>query len=390
MPPPSAPLHRRAVSALFLANGFTMGAFAPQIPAMMLRLKITESVLGLLIFALGIGAVGAMFFSGTLIARYGSRRVVLLFSVLIIPALPLIVLAPNIALVATAMAAMGGCIGTMDVAMNANAVAVERQLGRAIMSSCHGFWSLGGFVGGSLGSFGIKYGGALGQAIGVALLVTALVLWSAPRIFNEPVPVTEPLDSNQKKQPHVARDLSLWILGGMALSSMIPEGAVLDWGAIYLGKELKAGVIEAGMGYAFFAGSMAMMRFAGDHLRNRLGAVRTLRLSGLIAATALAFAAAAPQAWLGVAGFAIAGIGIANMVPILFSAAGNHPSLPAGVAISTVTMLGYAGILIAPATIGFVASHAGFRATYAALALLLLVVVAMANRASDADRLRRL
>jgi fucose permease len=133
---------------------------------------------------------------------------------------------------------------------------------------------------------------------------------------------------------------------------------------------------------------MALMRFAGDTLRNRFGAVKTLQISGIISALGLFGGALAPNDVIAIASFGCAGLGIANMVPILFSAAGNHPGLPAGTAISTVTMVGYAGILVAPSTIGFVADHIGFRITYAALALLLLLVATLAHRAAAADRVK--
>ena len=379
---------RWAVATMFLTNGFVWGAWAPQIPLLLPRHGISEAVLGLLILGLGIGAVGAMSLAGRLIARHGSRRVVLGFAIALLPVLPVIVLAPTLWLLAPAMAALGGLAGTMDVAMNANAVEVERRLGRAIMSSSHGFWSLGGFVGGFIGSFVIAHWGALPQALAVTLISAALVALAAPHLVADaPHPETP---AGGTPQGHFPRDGGLWLLGFMAMFSMIPEGAILDWAAIYLAKEQGADLFRAGLGFAFFAGVMAVMRFAGDALRNRFGAVRTLRVSGLISALALLGAALAPDDITAIAGFAACGIGVANMVPILFSAAGNHPGVPSGVAISTVTMVGYAGILLAPSSIGFVAEHLGFRWTYAALSLLLLVVAALAGRAAAADGIRKL
>ena len=175
----------------------------------------------------------------------------------------------------------------------------------------------------------------------------------------------------------------------MAFFSMVPEGAVLDWAAIYLQKELGSDVFRSGLAFAFFAGAMAIMRFAGDGVRNRFGAVRTLRVSGLIGAAGLMGGALAPYDWVAILSFAFAGLGVANMVPIMFSAAGNRPGIPSAVAISTVTMVGYCGILVAPASIGWVAEHFGFRPTYAGLSLLLVVVALLAARVADADNLRR-
>jgi MFS family permease len=145
---------------MFLANGFLFGSWAPQIPMLLPRHDITEVTLGLLIFGLGVGAVVAMSFSGAVIARIGSRRALRLFALLSVGTLLLVVLSPNLVLLAIAMAVMGAFLGCMDVAMNANAVEAEKRLERAIMSSSHGFWSLGGFIGGGLGGIAIARLGA--------------------------------------------------------------------------------------------------------------------------------------------------------------------------------------------------------------------------------------
>jgi fucose permease len=380
---------RWALAAMFVTNGFLMGAWAPQIPLLLPRHQITETTLGLLILVLGLGAVGAMLFAGRLIAAYGARQVLSVFALAAVPTLLLIVLSPSLWTVAPAMALFGALVGCMDVAMNANAVGVERRLGRAIMSSSHGFWSLGGFVGGSVGSYAIAQWGAELQAMGSTLVALLLVLTAMPFLMHDAPDVPAEGEAKAHHGGMFPRDWGLWILGFMALFSMVPEGAVLDWAAIYLGKELGADLFRSGLAFAFFAGAMAVMRFAGDRVRNRFGAVKTLRISGLIGATGLLGGALAPTDVVAIISFACAGLGIANMVPIMFSAAGNHPGLPAGTAISTVTMVGYAGILIAPSTIGFVAEHIGFRFTYAALSLLLLVVVALAGRTAAADQLHK-
>lgn len=372
---------RWAVAAMFFVNGYIMGAWAPQIPLLLPRHQISEGVLGLLILVLGAGAVTAMLFAGRLIAAWGSRRVVLVFGTLACPMLPLVVLAPELWLVAPAMALMGALLGTMDVSMNANAVEVERRLGRAIMSSSHGFWSLGGFAGGAIGGLALAQYGAVAQALGVAVISLMIVQVAARFLISEaPAPVAA-----RAKTALLPRVPALYIVGIMALFCMVPEGAVLDWAALYVSKELGAGLAVSGLAYALNAGAMAGMRFMGDGLRNRYGAVATLRVSGLVGATGILIAAAAPGPALAIAGFALTGLGVANMVPIMFSAGGNHPGMSTGAGLATVTMIGYCGILIAPSAIGFVAEHAGFRLTYAALALLLLVVAAMAGRAKAAD-----
>jgi len=378
---------RFALAAMFAANGALMGAWAPQIPLLLPRHGIGETVLGLLILALGLGAISAMLFTGRLIARHGSVPVLRLFALAVLPILPLIVLAPSLWTLTPAMAAFGALAGSMDVAMNANAVEVERRLGRAIMSSSHGFWSLGGFAGGTAGSWLIARFGPEMQSCAVVIAVAAMVLAALPWLRGEP---PHPVEAGVSTRGSVIpRDAGLWLLGALALFSMVPEGAVLDWAALFLGKELMAGPFVAGLGFAFFSGAMAVMRFLGDGVRNRFGASRTLRASGLLGAAGLMIAAAAPHPYVALAGFVLAGLGVANMVPIMFSAAGNYPGHASGTAISTVTMVGYAGILIAPSSIGWIAEHIGFRPTYGALSVLLLVVAANASRVAMADELHK-
>ncbi|WP_333817935.1 MFS transporter [Tabrizicola sp.] len=376
---------RWAVAAMFLANGFVMGAWAPQIPLLMPRHGVTESMLGLLILVLGLGAVSAMLFAGRLISLYGGRRVLSLFSLALIPVLPMVVFSPNLWALALFMAVFGAMAGCMDVAMNAQAVEIERRLHKAIMSSSHGFWSLGGFIGGSAGAWVIAHWGSEVQSLLTAAVVAAMVLVAMPFLLPPAPrgPVAETVATPKTKL--FPKDFHIWLLGFLALFSMVPEGAVLDWAAIYLQKELGSDVFVSGLAFAFFAGAMAVMRFLGDTVRNRLGAVRTLRLSGFLGAAGLMGGALAPWDWLAITSFAVSGLGVANMVPILFSAAGNHPRLPSANAISIVTMVGYCGILVAPSTIGFLAEHAGFRPTYAGLALILVVVALLAARAADAD-----
>lgn len=389
---PQSQIARWAVALMFLANGFVMGVWATQIPLLLPRYDITKPVVGLLILGLGIGAVSAMLFSAKILARVGSRQMTRGFALALIPVLPLIVFAPNLATVAIAMMLFGGIAGSMDVAMNANAVAVERSLGRAIMSSSHGFWSVGGFFGGLGGGPVIAAVGAEGQALIAAAIVAALVALSWNFLAEEPRAntVVHAAGSGPKPEspPLFPRHLGIWILALMSFFSMIPEGAVLDWSALYLLNEHGATVSQSGLAFGLFSGAMALLRFMGDGVRNRFGAVQTLRVSALIGAGGMFLAAIAPTPALAIAGFALSGIGVANMIPIIFSAAGNYPGVAAGTAISTVTMMGYSGILVAPSAIGFVAHEVGFRPTYIGLALFMVVVAAMAGRTSMADGIR--
>ncbi len=372
---------RWAVAGMFLVNGFVMGAWAPQIPLMLPRHDIGEAVMGVLILALGLGAVGAMIFAGRLIQRFGAVPVVLAFACALVPMLPAMIFAPDLKVLALAMMAFGAIAGSMDVAMNANAVEVERGLGRAIMSSSHGFWSLGGFLGGSLGGLAIEYLGREGQALLVAGLMAGVIALAWRYMWR----VDGSRTQDEARGRLFPREARVWLLGLLALMCMVPEGAIMDWSALFLKDELALPTAWSGLGFALFAGAMAVMRFAGDAVRNRFGAVKTLRFSALIAAAALLAASVAPTSALALLAFAIAGLGIANTVPIMFSAAGNLRGMSPGAGLATVTMIGYAGILVAPSSIGFIAEYAGFRGTWAGLALCLVGVATQAHRARDAD-----
>jgi len=179
-----------------------------------------------------------------------------------------------------------------------------------------------------------------------------------------------------------------WLIGIVALFSMVPEGAILDWGALYLRQELGASVTLSGFAFAAFSLTMAVMRFAGDLVRDRLGAVLTLRISTTMAIVGMLISGLAPDAMLVIVGFAIAGIGISNMVPIAFSAAGNMPGLAPGVGISVATFLGYSGMLFAPSLIGFIAEHTGFAIIFATLPVLFIVVLVLSHLARHADTIQ--
>ncbi len=374
------PPARIAVSTLFLINGFMIGSLAPKIPELGERLEISEGVLGLLILCFGLGSLTMMPFVGPLIARFGSARPAKIAAVLLAPTILWLTLAPNIALAACALFLLGGFAGAMDIAMNANAVSVEQTMRRAVMSSCHGFWSLGGFVGAAGGGLAIESAGTMTHAAIVTAIAAALCAFAWPRVFED-----RPIGSTERKPIRLPHTLLPYVVGLMALFSMVPEGAILDWGALYLRQAFSTDVAASGLAFGAFSAAMALTRFAGDTIRNRFGAVATLRASAILAFAGIFTASIAPQAGLAVAGFALAGIGIANMAPILFSAAGNLPGLAPGIGLSVVTFMGYSGLLVAPATIGFIAEKTGFAAIYAALAILVLVVAAVSREARHAD-----
>jgi MFS family permease len=371
---------RAAVSLLFLMNGFVVGCWAPKIPDFAERLGLTKFELGLMILVFGFGSLVMMPIAGAQIARHGSRVVVRVLAVCLLPMLLALTLAPNVITGAISLFLFGGFMGAMDVAMNANAVAVEKSMRRAIMSSCHAFWSLGGLLGSGLGGLVISKLGILGHAELATVLAAILLAAAWPMVLADP-----PHPDVKKEKTKLPMVPLPWLLGLMALFCMVPEGAILDWGALYLRQEMGASVALSGLGFAAFSAAMATMRFAGDLVRDRLGGVKTLRICTLFAIVGMLLTSLAPDAEIAILGFALCGIGISNMVPIAFSAAGNIPGLKPGIGISVVTTMGYSGMLVAPSVIGFVAEHVGFAAVFMALPVLLLVVLAFSRLAHYAD-----
>jgi predicted MFS family arabinose efflux permease len=370
---------RWAIAAIFCVNGFVVGSWAPQIPVFLTRLGISEFTLGLLILLFGAGAVSAMVWAGHLIPRHGSRKVTALFAVSCCFGLLIVALAPNVATAAVAMYLFGGTIGATDVSMNANAVTVEKKLGRAIMSSSHGFWSLGGFVGGGLGGIAIQNWGHLAHAA-IVSAVAIVVVAASLRFLVADLPV-----AHEHKKFSLPRSPAIYLIGIMALLTMNSEGAVLDWGALYLRQELGSDIATAGFAFGAFAGTMALMRFIGDGVRNRLGSVTTFRISALVSAAGMLVAGLSPWPWLAIAAFAVSGLGIANTVPILFSAAGNQPGVNPGAGVSVVTTMGYSGILAAPSIIGFVGERTGFAPIFIGIAIILVLISLLSRLTRAAD-----
>ncbi|KQT70082.1 hypothetical protein ASG54_14040 [Aureimonas sp. Leaf460] len=382
----SWPAERIAVSAAFLANGFLIGSWAPQIPLFAARLDLSKPELGLMILAFGLGAVGAMPLVGRMIAKGGSRGPMLALHLAMIAAMPALALVGSVPLGVAAILLAGVTTGGMDVAMNVNAVAVERRMDQAITSACHGFWSIGGLLGATLGGFAIAGlgGTAHGLIVGAVIALLLLPVWRSA-LADGPEPASAETREATASQGGLAAYGRAVAVGLVALAAMIPEGVAIDWSAIYLRESLEAEAAVSGLAFAALAASMAVLRFAGDGIRNRFGAVRTVRGSAVFGVAGLLLIAAASSVPVALLGYALMGVGLANIVPIAFSAAGNLRDLPKGVGMSVVTTFGYSGILVAPSAIGFVAEHFGFGPIFLGLAVGLAGVALAARLLAAAD-----
>ncbi len=369
---PPAQAVRRArlgVAAVFFANGCGLGSWVPHIPDVKLWHGLSDAVLGLALLALAAGAVAALPVAGALVARFGSRPVTRAAALLFCAALPLPLLAPDFPALLAALALLGVGTGSVDVAMNAHAVLVEARYGRPIMSSFHGMFSLGGLAGAALA------GGAMqaGLPPTAHLVLAAAILGMAVLTAWPALLPTAPAASDG---PLFALPRGRLIgLGAVAVIGLMAEGAMGDWSAVYLRMDLGATAGTAALGFAAFSLAMALGRLTGDRVVGRFGPSGVLVSGALIGGGTLAVALLAGHPAVAVLGFAGMGIGLANVIPIVFSAAGRLPGLAPGIGIAGVSTAGYFGFLAGPPLIGLVAEASGLAV---ALGLVAAVVGLMA------------
>ncbi len=371
---------RISVSALFLMNGFMIGNWAPQIPEFANRLSLDESQLGLMIAIFGFGSLVSMPITGIGVVKFGTAPATKITSMIATTTLVWLVLAPGIITATIAIFVFGAFVAGMDVAMNAMAVDVERKIDSPMMSSCHGFWSLGGLIGAICGGYLIQYWGSLGQAIFSLLVALILVVAAWRQIISH-----EMITHKQLAPIGIPKTLLPYLIGITALFSALPEGAVIDWSAYYLRDEIGANALTSSYAFGAFSAAMAIVRFLGDPVRRRLGAVKTVKICSLAAALGLLVSGIASTPELIIAGFAIAGLGLSNLIPIVFSAAGNLPGVAPGISLSLTTTIGYSGVLIAPAALGYISEFTGFSILFSGLAIFLFAVFFLAPITRHAD-----
>src|SRR5438128_1895314 len=318
------------------------------------RLHIGDGQLGVVLLFMAIGALGALPFAGALVSRLGSRAGSAGAALGLCLTLPLPVLAPTPFLVALALLFFGAFSSTLDVAMNAQAVEVEQRRGRALMSSFHAMFSVGGLAGALLSSVIAAAGvGAADHILAAALLGSVAILIARSALIAV-APSPSPV--------FVRPTRGLLGLGVLALCALLAEGAIGDWSAVYLMDSRGASESVAAAGFAAFSLAMAGGRFDGDHVARRLGAACLLRLSGALAAGGLLLALIVKEPVIAIAGFGLVGLGVANLIPVIFSAAGRAYAVAPGHGLAAVATTGYVGFLAGPPAIALAAPHRVLRA----------------------------
>ena len=351
-----------ATRVAFIANGLAFASWAPIIPFAKANTGVDEAALGLLLLCLGIGSVISMPITGWLCARRGTRPMILISALIIACALPFLAYLVTYWALAITLLIFGAAIGTLDVAMNIHAAEVEKRSGRALMSGFHGMFSVGAICGAGFVTLLISYGVApLIATLCVTGGVIIAILWVQSHYLITKSDAPEPF----RPPSGIVKWLAL--LAGIAF---LIEGAIMDWGALLMIERAVFSMEQAALGYVAFSITMVIGRLSGDYVVPRIGRRAillgggTLVVLGLIAITTL------PSPALNLIGFAVIGLGAANLVPVVFSAAGQQNDMDPNMAVASVTFVGYAGILLGPAIIGFGAQYTSLPLAMTSLALL--------------------
>jgi MFS family permease len=364
---------RLAVTALFLANGNAIGLWAATIAPIKLGYGLSDFQLSMVLLAFAVGAILTMTITGHIQARFGSARVTLWSSILFALVLPLPGLMPNLGTLAFAILVFGACNGAMDVAMNGHGAVVERLRGKPIMSSFHAAFSLGCLLGSGTGRFILAAGHGPLATMGTACIVAlALILG-----FATSLKVSDEGHGAPPGEPPVGFALpsrAVLLVGGLCFLCMFAEGAIAEWSGVYLVSAAAATTAVATSGYTGFAFAMTLGRMLGDRIVHSLGAGRVVTFGAAIAAVGIALTLAVPRVDVAMIGYALAGIGIANIVPVLFSAGGNAVAGHPGVGVAMAATCGYAGFLLSPPLIGVFAEVFSLRIALVSLAVALAIV----------------
>jgi MFS family permease len=352
---------------VFAVHGAVAGSFATRIPWIRDRLGLSAGALGLALLVPALGAILAMPATGALVHRVAGRTITRVLVSAFCLALVLPALAPSLGWLCLALLIFGALGGMADIAMNTQGVLVEERVGRSVMSGLHGMWSVGGIAGGGLGALAAH----ASLDARVHLGVMAVLLLSAGLVASRGLLGPRPAATGSGHEPPRLAwpTRPVLLIGAVGFGAVFAEGASADWCAVYLRDVMGSAPGTAAVAYTGFAAAMAAGRLRGDAVVRRIGAVRAVRIGGLLAALGALLVAVARTPVLGIAGFALIGLGIAVVVPLAFAAGGR--AVPhAGHGIAAVATVAYGAGLAAPGIIGAIADLVSLPAAFVVVAAL--------------------
>ena len=360
---------RRSTYAMFLADGLGFGIWAGHIPVFKQKFQLSDSALSIALLAIAAGAILSMPLSGEAIRRYGSKLAVGVSAACVGCCLIFIATAPTLTLFVIAAFFFGAAKGALDVGINAQAVIVEKNYGRPIMSSFQALWSVGGLGGGLLTSAALTVGStAVVDCACTGALILLIDLICCRRLLFHPIS----RDGSHLKAFRMPTK-ALCYIAILAFLALLSEGVMQDWAAVYMRQVMAVSISVAAIGYAGYSVAMALGRFLGDRIVVLFGERLVMRLSGGFITVGLLVAILLRTPVFAIAGFVCVGLGISNLVPILFGAAGRDPILGPGPGITAVTTVGYFGFLIGPPLIGLISQFSGLSHALGLVAILGLI-----------------
>lgn len=385
---------RIAAKTVYFMLGVGSGTFAANIPRIKENLELTPGALGLALLCCSLGGFVAMQFAAPLIRRLGLRLLLSILAPLFPLVLILIALSGNFVTLALAFALFGGLTSIAGIAINAQAIDIEKAYAKAIMSSFHALFSVGGLAGAAVGGFMAAHHFSVLQSMSIiAAGLSVIGVMLIAKLFD----VTKynfKEDHTVIEKPHKHHKARWWrqvlLIGGLIFVCYLTEGAIADWSAIYMKQEHAAGPFIAVLAYMIFNACMTIGRFSGDVVIRKFGAVQTLTGGGMLGVLGLSIGLLSPNIVLALIGFGIVGIGVSVLVPILISMAGNLPSGDRNVAIARASTCGSIGLMAGPALIGFIAESYNLLAAMLVPVLLLTVlsVIAMMMHSSARTKYR--
>jgi MFS family permease len=367
---------RIAVTTIFFANGALVANWFARVPDVKLVLGLSEGALSIGLLAMAVGALLSQPTAGWVIGKVGSRKVTAVMALANCVALILPGFAFSLPLLMLTLFIYGASNGALDVAMNAQAALVERRYARPIMSSFHALWSVGGLLGATAGGLAVARGLATGQHFMIAAAVGAVIMLIAIRGLIPDGPAV----SSSHEPAFALPTRALLPMGIVALCALICEGAIGDWGAIYLREGLGSAAGVAAVGYAVFALTMAGGRFAGDWLATRFGSGNVVRAGGALVVAGIGLALISTMPVIAIAGYGLVGAGVSCVFPLIMSAAARTPGVAPGVGIAAMATAGYTGFLIGPPLIGGMAELFTLRGALSVLAIFGLVIMLLGTR----------
>ena len=354
---------RAAVAACFFLNAVFYAGLVPRLPELKAQLGLSSTALGTALAALPLGALLAALSSAAFIRRFGSGRVASYGLVLLGVVVWTVSVAPNWLGLAAALLVVGALDAVVDVAQNAHGLRVQRHYGRSIINAFHGVWSVGAVVGGLLGSAAAGLQVPLGGHLAASAVVFGAVAVAASRAMlpgrDEPDAVATDVPRERPRRRTAVPALA--VLGVLAACGAFVEDAGASWSALYLRTELAAGAATAGLGFVALSVAMTVGRLTGDRVVDRFGRRRVARAGGVLTAAGMGLALALPSVPATLAGFALAGLGVATLIPAVYQAADELPGLPHGVGLAVINWLLRIGFLVSPPLIGVLADATSLR-----------------------------